>query len=198
MGSERLRVESADEQELLDHPRQPVGLLGDDRQAWVDRGTGIGDRVRLRHRLGVRLDPRQRRLQVVADAAQEVVLDLAQRSGAGRSAPATWSNSSAFRMATPISLAIEVEERLVGALPRLRRRQARDQEQAHPIVAGPQLGADRQRDAGDPLLRFDAVGVDEQQHRGDEPEGDLGVACRTLGERVDAVAWLGASRRPRG
>ena len=68
----RLRFEPADEQQLLDHPRQPVGLVRDDRQPRV--GLLIGRR----ERLGVRPDRGQRRLQVVADAAQEVVLDLAQ------------------------------------------------------------------------------------------------------------------------
>ena len=58
--SRRLRLEAADEQQLLDHPRQPVGLVRDDRQSRVLVGRGEG--------VGVRADRGQRRLQVVADA----------------------------------------------------------------------------------------------------------------------------------
>ena len=82
--------------ELADDPVQPVGLLDDDPEPLVGS---------LRpHLLGVGADARERRLQVVADAAQELVLRLVELDelGAGRS---TCSNSSRFRIATATSLA---------------------------------------------------------------------------------------------
>ena len=73
---QRARLDPAHGQQLADHPRQPVGLLGDDPEAAVRR-------VR-RQLLGVAADARERRLEVVRDAAQEVVLGLVEaRAGAG-------------------------------------------------------------------------------------------------------------------
>ena len=125
--TDRLRVEAADDQQLLDHPRQPVRLLRDDRQTWVDGCRRIGDQVRLRQRVGVRTDPGERRLQVVADAAQEVILDLAQRPELG-----------VLRLDLIDQLGVpdgdsdldreQVQQRLVGPLPRPGRRQAREEE----------------------------------------------------------------------
>ena len=67
----------------------------------------------------------------------------------------TWSNSSAFRMATPISLAYR-SRRVWSARSQVRVAGQARQDQAQPLVAGPQLGADRHGDARDALLGLDA------------------------------------------
>src|SRR5215207_9235628 len=64
--SERPGLQPRDREELADHPGEPLRLLGDDRE------TSIGPL--LLELLGVGADAGQRRLEVVADAAQEVVL----------------------------------------------------------------------------------------------------------------------------
>ena len=81
----------------------------------------------------------------------------------------TWLNSSAFRMATPISLAYRSrsvwsarsQSRVAGRLARMR-----------PIRSSPARSSARigTRDARDALLGLHRVGVDEEDHGGDEPE----------------------------
>ena len=89
----------------------------------------------------------------MADAPQEVVLDLAQLAQL---------LVLVLDLVEQLGVAdgdadlagVQVEQRLVGALPCPRRRQA-GQQQAEALVAGAQLGADRDRDAGDALLGLD-------------------------------------------
>ena len=85
---------------------------------------------------------------------------------------------------------VQVEQRLVGAFPGPRRGQAR-QQQADPLVAGAQLGADRDRDAGDPLLRLRRVGIDEQDDRSDEAEG--GSASRPARSAIASTPSRGSA-----
>ena len=158
---------------------------GDDRQAGIAVGLGAGPGQRLR----VRLDRGQRRLEVVADAAEEVVLDVAQAAELGVLL-LDLGEQLGIADGDPDLAGVQVEEGLVGALPGPGGGQARE-EQAHPLVAGAEFGADRDRDAGDALFWVDGVGVDEDDHGGDEAERRLGVAGGALGHRVDAVARLG-------
>ena len=93
-------------------------------------------------------------------------------------------------MATPISLAYRSrsvwsarsQSRVAGRLARMR---------PDPLVAGAELGPDRHRHARDALLGLHRVGVDEEDHGGDEPECRLGIAGGALGHRLDAVPRLG-------
>ena len=125
----------------------------------------------------------------MAHAPQEVVLDLAQ-------------SAELFVLVLDLveqlgipdrdaDLArVQVKQGLIGALPGLRRGEAR-QEQPEALVAGAQLGADRDRDARDAFVGLDAVRIDEPQLGGDEAECVLGIAGGPLGHRGDAVARLG-------
>ena len=131
-----------------------------------------------RQLLGVGPDARQRRLEVVADAAQEVVLGGVELEELG-----------VLRLDRGEQLGIaqrhpdlggeHLEEVLVGALPRPHDRHVPEQD-ADALVAGAQVGPDRARLAGDPLL-------DADRGRVDEP--DLGV---------DAGRRPRARRRPLG
>ncbi len=172
--------------ELLDHPRQAIGLFRDDRQPRVrgrsPRRASAFDRIDVSGVCRLWLTPRRK----------SSLISLRCRSWTFCSW--TWLNSSALRMATPISLAnrsssVWSARSHVWVAGRLA------QEQADPLVAGAQLRADRDRDAGDPLLGLDAVRIDEPERRGDEPEGAFGIARRAFGHGVDAVARLGGFDR---
>ncbi len=142
-GLEGAGLEAGHGQELADHPRQPVGLLGDDPEPAI---RPVADEL-----LGVRPDAGQRRLEVVADAAEEVVL-----GGVELEELAVLGLDLGEQLAIPDrhrDLAREqLEEVLVGALPQARRRQVTD-EDAELLPAEPEDGADRQGLPGDPLLR---------------------------------------------
>jgi len=124
---QRTRLEARHGQQLADHPRQPVGLLGDDREA------AVGPVVR--ELLGVRPDARERRLEVVAHAPQEVVLRRVELEELG-----------VLRIHSLEQLGVpdrhrdlrgeQVEEVLIGCLPRARRRQPSDDE-AQGFLADP-------------------------------------------------------------
>ena len=125
----------------------------------------------------------------MADAAEEVVLHLAQVPQL-----AVLVLDLAEQLGVPDGdpdlAGVQVQERLVGPLPIARRRQAGEDE-AHPLVAGAELGPDRHRHARDALLGLHRVGVDEEDHGCDEPECRLGIAGGALGHRLDAVPRLG-------
>ncbi len=73
----------------------------------------------------------------------------------------------------------QLEQVLVGALPRAGRRQVTD-EHAQLLVAGVEDGPDRKLLARDSLLRIDLARIDEQDVAIDHAEGGLGVAgCPT-------------------
>ena len=115
---ERAGLESGDGQQLADHPRQPVGLLADDPEPSV--------RPVAAELVGVGPDARQRRLEVVAHAAQEVVLrgvELEQlavlRLDLGEQLGIADRDRDLARE--------QLEEVLVGALPAAGRRQVPDQ-----------------------------------------------------------------------
>src|SRR4029079_15328618 len=69
-GPQRAGLEPRRRHQLADDAVQPIGLLDDDREARV--------RLLRAHLLGVGADARQRRLEVVADAAEELVLGLVE------------------------------------------------------------------------------------------------------------------------
>ena len=77
--AQRPGLDAADGQELADHAREAVDLLGHDVQPPVGP---FGCQL-----LGVAADAGQRGLQVVRDAAQEVVLGLVEARPAGGSGP---------------------------------------------------------------------------------------------------------------
>ena len=106
----------------------------------------------------------------------------------------TWLNSSALRIATPISLAnrsssVWSARSQVWVAGRLAR--------SRPIRSSPARRSARigTRHAGDPLLGLDAVRIDEPDRRGDEAEGTFGVTRRAFGHELDAVSRLGGLDR---
>ena len=125
----------------------------------------------------------------MADAAQEVVLDLAQLAEL-----AVLVLDLVEQLGVPDGDAdlarVQVEEGLVGSLPGARRREAGEERprRSSPARSSARIG---HRDARDPFLRLDGVRVDEQDDGRDEPECSLGVAGGPIGHGVDAVAWLG-------
>ena len=133
-GPQRARLDPAHRQQLADHPRQPVGLLGDDPEAPVRR-------VR-RQLLRVAADARERRLEVVRDAAQEVVLRLVEaRPGAGSGPrPARTAGRSGSPPTTSIanssnrSWSARSQRRVAGRWP---------DDDAELLPGGDEVGADR-------------------------------------------------------
>ena len=74
--------------------------------------------------VGVGPDAGERRLEVVADAAQEVVLGRVELASSWAFCASTCANSWALRTATATWLGEQVEQVLVGALPATRGRQS--------------------------------------------------------------------------
>ncbi len=195
-------VETAHREELADHPGEALALLGDDRQAPVGgrpaRGRprplafGPASRGLLGGELvGVRPDSGQRRLQVVGDAAQEVVLlgvELDQPLVLGLHA----TSRSASRRATA-RLAANSSRRswsagsqrvVAGAWP------TRTPATSPP---GAQVGPDRLRLAGDALLVLQVVRVAEDDPGVGQSQPLARVAGGVLEQAGRAVA-----RRPGG
>ena len=186
-GPQRARLDPAHRQQLADHPRQPVGLLGDDPEAPVRR-------VR-RQLLRVAADARERRLEVVRHAAQEVVLGLVELDQA------------------PV-LVLDPRVQL-GVADRRRRPRSRTARTGPGRPApsgawpgrwptttpscspgGDEVGPDRDRVAGDDLLGRDLARVDEQQRAVDHPERDPGLV-RGPAQRPRRGARAGSSPRAR-
>ena len=145
--------------------------------------------------VGVRPDARQRRLEVVADAAQEVVLGGVELEELG-----------VLRLDLGEQLGVpdrdrdlareQLEQVLVGALPRPGRRQVPD-EHAELLVADLEDGPDRQRLAGDPLLDGrSSRGSTQEDVAVDHPERGAGVGGGAPGDELGAVAGRARSRSP--
>ena len=132
----------------------------------------------------------KRRLEVVADAAQEVVLDLAQLA---QLAVLVLDLGEQLGVADrDADLAgVQVEQGLVGPLPGPCRGQAR-QEETQPLVAGAKLGADRdaRRRGCAPRARR-CRGRRTAASAAMKPNAARASRAASLGHRVDAVARLG-------
>ena len=126
--------------------------------------------------VGVGPDARERRLEVVAHAAQEVVLggveleelgvlglDLGEELGIAQRDPDLGGE--------------DLEEVLVGALPCPHGGQVPEQD-ADPLVAGAQVGPDGPGHARDPLLESHRRRIHEPDLRVDEPERLARVLAR--------------------
>src|SRR3954471_13280562 len=149
---ERARLEASHGEELADHPRKAVGLLGDDPEPPI--------RAVAAELVGVGADARERRLEVVADATEEVVLrriELEQLAVLGL--------DSGEQLGIPDRdgdlAGEELEQILIGPLPDPCRRQMSD-EDPELLAAELEGGPDRERFAGDPLLGRDLARTDEE------------------------------------
>ncbi len=175
---DRARLEPRDGQQLPDHPRQALGLFGDDAESLVGP-------VEL-ELLGVRADARQRCLEAVADAAQEVVLgrveleelrilgcDLAEQLGVA---------DRHRKLAGE-----QLQEVLVRPLPGARGRQA-SHEHAQVFVTDPQDGSQRARFTGHDLVRRHRRRVPEDHGRIDHAKGGLGIEGSVADQEFHAVA----------
>ena len=186
LGPERPGLEPADRQQLADHPAQPVGLLGDDPEATVRTLGG--------EPLGVGADARERRLEVVADPAQEVVL-----GGVELEEPGVLGTDPFEQLGVPDrdpDLAGEqLEEVLVGPIPdhgsraggRRAVRAARRRPGGRPGPAAARPGT--RSSAGT------VVEVDQEDPRVDHPKGRPGVIGGPADQPVDAVARRGRDER---
>jgi hypothetical protein len=163
---------------VSNHPREALGLLGDDRQAPI--------RVLFLELLGERPDAGQRGLEVVAHPAQEVVFRGIELDQAG-----VLIGHALEQLGIPdgdADLGTEqLEQALVGGLPGPGRRQVTD-DQAQPLLAGPQLGPDRAGIARDHLLVLDRGRVDQQDQGIDHAEGSPGVGRGPPDEVLDPIS----------
>ena len=137
--------------------------------------------------LGVAADARERRLEVVADAAQEVVLRRVELESCGFWA-STWANSWALRIAAATSLAnsssrswsARSQRRVAGRCPTTTPSSS---------PAGDEVGADGHRIAGDALLDGDR----RAGRRGARAQSIIPNAPRAPGRRPGATNASGRS-----
>ena len=179
----RLGFEPADEQQLLDHPGQPIRLVGDDGQRRVRLGSVAAiasafDLIEVNGVWRLWLTPRRK----------SSLTSLSWRSWTFFSW--TWVNSSALRMATPISLAYRSNRAwsarsqgwVAGRLARMR-----------PIRSSPARSSAR-TGSETPGMRSSASTLSGSTKRSSaemNPNAVSRVARRALGERLHAVARLG-------
>lgn len=168
-----------DGQQLTNHSGQPLGLLADDPEASI--------RPIQLQLLGIGPDAGQRRLEVVADPAQEVVLGRVQLQEL-----LVLGLHLREQLRIPDRrrhLACEqLEQVLVGPLPAPRRRQSTDKD-AEILAAGSKHRPKRTRDPGHDLLGLEVGGLAHDDDGVDQGEGGRRVGGRSIDQGRDAVPW---------
>ena len=136
--------------------------------------------------VGVGADARQRRLQVVGDAAQEVVLGRVELPQA-LVLVVHAREQLGVAQAHADDRREQLEEVLVGALPARGGRGVAHQ-QAERLGPGAKVGADRQRDRRGRAPRPGCPWVAQHDPGVDHPEGRPGIGDREVHESVGALA----------
>ena len=183
--TQRARLDPAHRQQLADHPRQAVRLLGDDPEAPVGRVRG--------QLLRIAADARERRLEVVRDAAQEVVLRLVEVPQA-----------PVLVLHPRVQLRVpdrrrhldreQLQQVLVGALPVAGGREMADDDPDR-LAGRDEVRSDGHRIPGNDLLGGDLAGIDEQELAVDHPEGAPGLCGRTADDDLGTLGQAGGLER---